>query len=79
MTLMLITFVQVFLGIGAYMSRIATQDAAQPMRIMVWFTVSHVAVGALTMAASVVLAIQAARNIRRPEPVFESGGVTVTS
>ena len=44
---------QVFLGIAAYMSRIATIDAPQPMAVMVGFTVAHVAVGALTLAASV--------------------------
>ena len=38
---------QVFLGIAAYMSRIATIDAPQPMAVMVGFTVAHVAVGAL--------------------------------
>jgi cytochrome c oxidase assembly protein subunit 15 len=64
--LMSVTFLQVFLGIAAYMSRISTVDAVQPMPIMVWFTVLHVAVGALVMAASVVLAIQVQRNVRRP-------------
>ena len=45
------------------MSRIAYADAVQPMPLMVTFTVLHVAVGALTMAASVALAILIA-----PEP-----------
>src|ERR1035438_4260137 len=47
-----ITFVQVFLGLAAYMSRIATVDAPQPMPVMILFTVLHVATGALTLAAS---------------------------
>lgn len=63
--MLIVTLVQVFLGIAAYMSRIATVDAVQPMPVMVTFTVMHVAVGALTMAASVVLAIQVCRNVRR--------------
>lgn len=58
-----ITFCQVFLGIAAFMSRIAYADAVQPMPVMVTFTVLHVAVGALTMAASVTLAILVRRNV----------------
>jgi cytochrome c oxidase assembly protein subunit 15 len=58
-----IVFCQVFLGIGAYMSRIAYADAVQPMPAMVALTVLHVAVGALTMAASVALAILVRRNL----------------
>jgi cytochrome c oxidase assembly protein subunit 15 len=66
LALLSVTFLQVFLGIAAYMSRLATADAPQPMPLMVGFTVAHVAVGALTMAASVVLAIQVFRHVRRP-------------
>ncbi len=66
LVLLSITFLQVFLGIAAYMSRLTTADAPQPMPVMVGFTVAHVAVGALTLASSVVLAIQVFRNVRRP-------------
>ena len=62
-SLLAITFCQVFLGIGAFMSRVAYADAVQPMPLMVTFTVLHVAVGALTMAASVALAILVRRNV----------------
>jgi cytochrome c oxidase assembly protein subunit 15 len=72
-----ITFVQVFFGIAAYMSRIATVDAPQPMPIMILFTVLHVATGALTMAASVIAAIQVLRNVRRPEAQFATRGVAL--
>jgi heme a synthase len=58
-----ITFCQVFLGIAAFMTRVAYADAVQPMPLMVTFTVLHVAVGAVTMAASVVLAILVRRNV----------------
>lgn len=61
--LVVITFCQVFLGVGAFMSRIASADAVQPMPLMVTFTVLHVAVGALTLAASLALAILVRRNI----------------
>lgn len=62
--LLVITFAQVFLGVAAYMSRVATADAPQPMPVMVIFTVAHVALGALTMAASVLMAIQVHRHVR---------------
>lgn len=62
--LLWITFTQIFLGIAAYMTRIATLEAVQPMPLMVGFTVAHVAVGALTMAASAVLALQVFRNVK---------------
>jgi hypothetical protein len=79
LALVSITFVQVFLGIAAYMSRLATADAPQPMPVMVGFTVAHVAVGALTMAASVVLSIQVFRNVRRPMQAMETTRVAVPS
>ena len=82
--LLVVTFCQVFLGIAAYMSRIASADAVQPMPLMVTFTVLHVAVGALTMAASVALAILVRRNIMVLETALAAarsrhGGLTVTS
>jgi cytochrome c oxidase assembly protein subunit 15 len=61
--LITITLVQVFLGIAAFMTRIAYADAVQPMPLMVTFTVLHVAVGALTLAASIVMAILVRRNL----------------
>jgi cytochrome c oxidase assembly protein subunit 15 len=61
--LLTITMTQVFLGVGAYMTRIAYIDAVQPMPLMVTFTVLHVAVGALTLASSVVMAILVRRNL----------------
>ena len=61
--LLTITMTQVFLGVGAYMTRIAYVDSVQPMPLMVTFTVLHVAVGALTLASSVVMAILVRRNL----------------
>ncbi len=79
LALLSITFLQVFLGIAAYMSRLATADAPQPMPMMVGFTVAHVAVGALTLAASVVLAIQVLRHVRPPLAEMRRQGMAVTS
>jgi cytochrome c oxidase assembly protein subunit 15 len=79
LALLSVTFLQVFLGIAAYMSRVATADAPQPMPVMVGFTVAHVAVGALTMASSVVLAIQVFRHVRWPLAEMQTEGVVVPS
>ena len=59
--LLSITGVQVFLGVIAYVARI---NAADYPLAMVLTTVAHVATGGLTLAASVVLAIQIRRNVR---------------
>jgi cytochrome c oxidase assembly protein subunit 15 len=67
--LMATAFLQVFAGIAAYISRITTAESIQPEGVMVLWTVVHVAVGALMMAASVLFAIQVARNVRRAVPV----------
>ncbi len=72
LTLAAVTIVQIFLGIAAYMSRIYTAESSEPTVWMVAFTVSHVAVGGLTMAASVVFAIQTRRNLRPAEEPAES-------
>ncbi|HUJ21465.1 MAG TPA: COX15/CtaA family protein [Bryobacteraceae bacterium] len=77
--LLSVTFVQLFLGIAAYMSRLATADAPQPMPVMVGFTVAHVAAGALTLASSVVMAIQVFRNVRRPMPGMQAQGIALPS
>ena len=67
--LMTVAFLQVFIGIGAYISRISVADWFRPELAMVVLTVAHVAVGALMMAASVLLAIQVLRNVQRPTAV----------
>ena len=55
MLLLSITFSQVFLGIGAWMSRLANLNAPQPMPMMVLFTVAHVAAGSLAFGAAIGL------------------------
>jgi heme A synthase len=61
--LLAITGVQIVLGIIAYVARI---NAAQYPLAMALTTVAHVATGGLTLAASVVLAIQIRRHVRVP-------------
>ncbi|HOQ44657.1 MAG TPA: COX15/CtaA family protein [Bryobacteraceae bacterium] len=69
-----ITLVQIFLGIAAYLSRIITSEAVKPTPGMVFWTVLHLAVGALTMAAGTAFAIQVFRHVRRTaaEPAAQS-------
>jgi heme a synthase len=59
--LLAITLAQVFLGVIAYVARM---NAAEYPLAMVLTTVAHVATGGLTLAASIVLAIQIRRNVR---------------
>ncbi len=55
---------QIMLGFGAFVTRvILSKDNPAPMTSLVITTVAHVAVGALVLASTVVLAIQARRNL----------------
>ena len=55
---------QLCLGFAAFLTRIACgRDAAQPELPMVMSTVAHVAVGALLLATTVILAIQVWRHV----------------
>jgi heme a synthase len=58
--LLSITLAQIMLGVTAYLTRLL--DTGQQLS-MVLATVTHVATGALTLAASIVLAIQIRRNV----------------
>lgn len=61
--LLAVTLAQVLLGLGAYLAR---SNAERHPLIMVIVTVAHVATGALTLASSIVLAIQVRRNVTSP-------------
>lgn len=50
-----ITAFQIFLGMGAYLSR--TLDSPQPLPMMIWFTAAHVAAGSMAFGAAIVLAV----------------------
>jgi cytochrome c oxidase assembly protein subunit 15 len=64
---------QILLGFAAYWSRLATQDAPQPMPVMVWLTVIHTVFGALVFASSILVALMCYRLVPR------RGAVTVPS
>ena len=52
---------QLLLGLASWALRLATADAVQPQFPVVAVTTAHVAVGALILAASVILALQSFR------------------
>jgi len=62
-----LAIVQVLLGIGAYMMRLASRNAPQPLPPVVNVTTAHVAVGALVLAASVILSLQIFRRVAAPQ------------
>lgn len=58
--------IQLLLGAGAYLMRANSEGASQPLLGLVVLTVAHVAVGALTLAASVVLLLESHHCLVRP-------------
>jgi cytochrome c oxidase assembly protein subunit 15 len=65
--LLALLMVQLTLGFGAWLTRVEWgREAPQPGMAMVYATVAHVAVGALLLATTVVLAIQAWRHVAIP-------------
>jgi apolipoprotein N-acyltransferase len=73
---------QLCLGFVAFMTRVAWgHDAVQPELPMVISTVAHVALGALLLATTVVLAIQVWRHIPAAlaQPVFSEDGKPVAA
>ena len=67
LALMGLLVTQLALGFGSYVTKVDWgANAPQPMASMVTVTVAHVAVGALVLATSVVLAIQTRRHTVEP-------------
>jgi cytochrome c oxidase assembly protein subunit 15 len=77
--LLAITMIQLGLGVGAYFTRATTLESAVPSLGTVISTVAHVGFGALTMAASVVLAIQVLRHVSSRAGDTASGRVAAVS
>ena len=72
---------QLVLGGASYVALQLTKDAPQPLPLMVWPTVAHVAGGALTLASSVWLVVVAHRllKISEPGPEARVGEVPVST
>jgi len=63
-------FVQLSLGVAAYITRMASPNDPQPLNPMVGITVAHVACGALVFATTIVLTLRSFR-VLRSRPTFE--------
>jgi hypothetical protein len=59
-TMMVIAGTQVFLGFGAFIVRMMVDENTLPVQIA---TMAHVTTGALTLASTVVLALEIRRNL----------------
>ena len=65
--LLTLLMVQLTLGFGAWLTRVEWgRDAPQPGMPLVYATVAHVAIGALLLATTVIIAIQAWRHVAIP-------------
>lgn len=58
--------VQLLLGVGSYVMKLAARDAGQPLPPVVAVTTAHVAVGALVLASSLVMTIEIYRVFAAP-------------
>ena len=56
--------VQLFLGLAAYITRMASPNDPQPLNPMVGVTVAHVACGALVFATTIVLTLRSFKVLR---------------
>jgi cytochrome c oxidase assembly protein subunit 15 len=75
--MMAMTFLQIFLGISAYLARVGADPAKSPS--MLPTTVAHVVGGGLTLAATILLSIQIRRNVRAPESSSAGSQAAVSS
>ena len=63
-TALALLFVQLMLGLAAYVTRAASPNDPQPLNPMIAVTVAHVACGALVFAATIVLTLRVFRVLR---------------
>ena len=58
MTALMLLLIQLLLGLGAYLTRLASPNDPQPLNPMIAITVAHVACGALVFATTIVLTLR---------------------
>ena len=63
--------VQLFLGLAAYMTRLASPGDPQPLNPMISITVAHVACGALVFVTTIVLTLRTYKVLPAPRVVTE--------
>jgi heme A synthase len=62
--------VQLFLGIAAYLTRLASPNDPQPLNPMIAITVAHVACGALVFVTTIILTLRTYRVLPAGEGAF---------
>ncbi len=65
---------QLFLGLAAYLTRLASPSDPQPLNPMVGITVAHVACGALVFATTIVLTLRTFRVVSPSHSTVKMGG-----
>jgi heme a synthase len=75
MFLGILLLVQLSLGVGSYLVRLASQDDVQPEALMVTVTTAHVATGALMLVTSLLLAIRCYRLLSSSSEKAPAGSV----
>jgi heme A synthase len=68
--------VQLFLGLAAYLTRLASPNDPQPLNPMISITVAHVACGALVFATTIVLTLRIYRVLPAAEMSRHFSGET---
>jgi len=63
--------IQLFLGVAAYLTRLASPGEPQPLHPMIGVTVAHVACGALVFATTIVLTLRTYRVLPASEAAME--------
>ncbi len=71
--LIVVTFVQVVLGIAAYLSRISLVEGAAPGTVLVWLTMLHLALGAVTLGVSAIFSALVFRHVSPQQAVTAAG------
>ena len=68
---------QVFLGIGSYLWLLSARNAPQPLPLVVAVTTTHVAVGALVLASSLLLTLKIYRYVGSPGRALAAPAMSV--
>jgi len=68
---MVLLVVQLFLGVAAYLTRLASPGEPQPLNPMIAITVAHVACGALVFVTTIVLTLRTYRVLPASEAAME--------
>jgi cytochrome c oxidase assembly protein subunit 15 len=71
---LILLVVQLFLGLAAYMTRLASPNDPQPLNPMISITVAHVACGALVFATTIVLTLRTYKVLPAADTALELAG-----